>query len=92
MTCDSLQQLAVWDCPNLQSLPLSVHITTDGDGERRASTPPLKGIRGGKEWWDEGEWEPKSLFQPLFEPIPKLGVDEAVSIIFYIKINFFYFI
>ncbi|XP_034679040.1 putative disease resistance protein At5g05400 [Vitis riparia] len=67
MTCDSLQQLTVFNCPKLRRLPLSVQIN-DGSGERRASTPPLKQIRGQKEWWDGLEWNTphaKSIFEPL---------------------------
>ncbi|KAJ9687126.1 hypothetical protein PVL29_015829 [Vitis rotundifolia] len=71
MTCDSLQQLIVLDFPKLRRLPLLVH-TTDGDGERRASTPPLKQIKGHEEWWNVVEWDThphaKSVFQPLFLP------------------------
>ena len=83
MTCDSLQQLSVLDCPKLQRLPLSMEATTngDGDGERKASSPPLKEIRGEKEWWDEVEWEPKSLFQSLFIPLERRS--SLVSIILF---------
>ncbi|KAJ9671380.1 hypothetical protein PVL29_025193 [Vitis rotundifolia] len=66
MTCDSLQ-LSVWNCPELRRLPFSVHIN-DCDREIRASTPPLKQIRGEKEWWDRLEWNTphaKSILQPL---------------------------
>ena len=89
MTCDSLQQLSVLDCPNLQRLPLSMEAITngDGDGERKASSPPLKEIRGEKEWWDEVEWEPKSLFQSLFIPVDGLSIwnfwSEVIIILFY---------
>ncbi|XP_034679041.1 probable disease resistance protein At4g27220 [Vitis riparia] len=68
MTCDSLQ-LTVWNCPELRRLPLSVQIN-DGSGERRASTPPLKQIRGQKEWWDGLEWSTphaKSIFEPTLD-------------------------
>ncbi|KAJ9671387.1 hypothetical protein PVL29_025200 [Vitis rotundifolia] len=53
MTCDSLQHLLVLKCRKLKRLPfaVSVHIN-DGDGQKRASTPPLKQIGGDKEWWD----------------------------------------
>ncbi|XP_034677886.1 disease resistance protein UNI-like [Vitis riparia] len=67
MTCDSLQQLTVFNCPKLRRLPLSVQIN-DGSGERRASTPPLKQIGGQKEWWDGLEWNAphaKSIFEPF---------------------------
>ncbi|KAJ9672731.1 hypothetical protein PVL29_026085 [Vitis rotundifolia] len=73
MTSDSLQQLTISNCPNLRRLPLSVHIN-DCDGERRASTPPLKQIRGEKEWWELTWWDglewntashAKSMFQLL---------------------------
>ncbi|RVW42902.1 putative disease resistance protein [Vitis vinifera] len=71
MTCDSLQNLLVLKCRKLKRLPfaVSVHIN-NGDGQRRASTPPLKQIGGDKEWWDGVEWDThphaKSVFQPLF--------------------------
>ncbi|XP_034679411.1 probable disease resistance protein At4g27220 [Vitis riparia] len=71
MTCDSLQNLLVLKCRKLKRLPfaVSVHIN-DGDGQRRASTPPLKQIGGDKEWWDGVEWDThphaKSVFQHLF--------------------------
>ena len=91
LTCDSLQRLIVWNCPKLRRLPLSVHIsisistTTDAaDGEIR---PPLKGIEGETGWWDGVEWHThplaKSLFQPLFQPLPWQEVHSAVSIILY---------
>ncbi|XP_034679043.1 probable disease resistance protein At4g27220 [Vitis riparia] len=66
MTCDSLQ-LTVWNSPELRRLPLSVQIN-DGSGERRASTPALKQIRGQKEWWEGLEWntpDAKSIFEPF---------------------------
>ena len=84
MTCDSLQNLLVLKCRKLKRLPfvVSVHIN-DGDGQRRASTPPLKQIGGDKEWWDGVEWDThphaKSVFQPLFVQ----GKGFRVSIIFY---------
>ena len=85
VTCDSLQQLSVRNCPKLQRLPLSMEATTngDGDGERKASSPPLKEIRGEKEWWDEVEWEPKSLFQSLFIPLEWRHSGSWVSIILF---------
>ena len=91
MTCDSLKQLSVWNCPNLQRLPLSMETTTngDGDGERRASSPPLKEIRGEKEWWDEVEWEPKYLFQSLFIPLAGPSTLYSWS---WVSIILFYFI
>ena len=97
LICDSLLGLAVWNCPNLPRLPLSVQITTTTggtDGKMRASSPPLKGILAEKQWWDGVEWNShplaKSLFQPLFEPLPRQSeVDSTVSIILYmLKISF----
>ena len=71
MTCDSLQNLLVLKCRKLKRLPFSVSVhINDGDGQRRASTPPLKEIGGDKEWWDGVEWDThphaKSVFQPMF--------------------------
>ncbi|CBI20159.3 unnamed protein product, partial [Vitis vinifera] len=73
MTCDSLQ-LTVWNCPELRRLPLSVQIN-DGSGERRASTPPLKQIRGEKEWWDGLEWNTPHA-KSIFEPFTTFQTDE----------------
>ncbi|XP_059591415.1 probable disease resistance protein At4g27220 isoform X1 [Vitis vinifera] len=73
MTCDSLQ-LTVWNCPELRRLPLSVQIN-DGSGERRASTPALKQIRGQKEWWDGLEWNTPHA-KSIFEPFTTFQTDE----------------
>ncbi|KAJ9671382.1 hypothetical protein PVL29_025195 [Vitis rotundifolia] len=75
MTCDSLQQLAVLKCPKLRRLPFSVHIN-DGDGERRASTPPLKQIIGEKEWWDGLEWNTHPHAKSIFQPFTMLEIGE----------------
>ncbi|KAJ9671381.1 hypothetical protein PVL29_025194 [Vitis rotundifolia] len=74
MTCDSLLQLTVLYCPKLRRLPLSVHIN-DGDGERQASTPPLKQIRGEKEWWDGLEWNTPPHAKSIFEPFTTFEID-----------------
>ncbi|KAL6314399.1 hypothetical protein AAG906_022482 [Vitis piasezkii] len=74
MTCDSLQ-LTVWNCPELRRLPLSVQIN-DGSGERRASTPALKQIRGQKEWWDGLEWNTPHA-KSIFEPFTTIEMDET---------------
>ncbi|XP_034678436.1 probable disease resistance protein At4g27220 isoform X2 [Vitis riparia] len=69
MTHDSLQELEVWECPKLRRLPLSVHIT-DGDGERRASTSPLKKIKGEFYWGERVEWDTHPHAQFVFQPLP----------------------
>lgn len=66
MTCDSLQQIVVNLCQKLKRLPLPARIS-DGDGQRQASTPPLKKIIGQKEWWNGTHiLMPNLFFQPFF--------------------------
>ncbi|XP_034680443.1 probable disease resistance protein At4g27220 [Vitis riparia] len=74
MTHDSLQELEVWNCPKLRRLPLSVHIT-DGDGERRASTSPLKKIMGEVNWWESLAWDTHPHAQFVFQPLPSYILD-----------------
>ncbi|RVX03965.1 putative disease resistance protein [Vitis vinifera] len=86
MTCDSLQQLTVLNCPKLRRLPLSVQIN-DGSGERRASTPALKQIRGQKEWWDGLEWNTPHA-KSIFEPFTTFETDETYHLPPLISFNF----
>ncbi|KAL6328759.1 hypothetical protein AAG906_003776 [Vitis piasezkii] len=79
MACDSLQQLTVWNCPELRRLPLSVQIN-DGSGERRASTPALKQIRGQKSGgmgWNGTHLMPNLYLNPLLHTrLFRIGVND----------------
>ncbi|KAA8535641.1 hypothetical protein F0562_030644 [Nyssa sinensis] len=68
MVCPSLQNVIVYDCPNLKRLSLS---TMHVDDNRRASDThpyPFLKISGLKEWWDLLIWDPReeSIFRHSF--------------------------
>ncbi|XP_022745274.1 putative disease resistance protein At4g10780 [Durio zibethinus] len=65
MTCDSLQVIKVWKCPNLKKMPLYLPLFQDTDQQ---SSHPFKRIRiYPKEWWKSVEWDypsAKNVLQP----------------------------
>ncbi|XP_022717393.1 putative disease resistance protein At4g10780 [Durio zibethinus] len=65
MTCDSLQDIEVWKCPNLKRMPLYLPIFQDNDQQ---ASHPFKRIRVyPKEWWKSVEWDypsAKNVLQP----------------------------
>ncbi|KAF5937833.1 hypothetical protein HYC85_025339 [Camellia sinensis] len=70
MVCESLQIIAIWDCPMLRRLPISLHMNEDG---AQATAPPaLQIISGEKEWWESLEWDnplTKTTLQPFYSSL-----------------------
>ncbi|KAI7991475.1 Disease resistance protein [Camellia lanceoleosa] len=67
MVCESLQIIAIWDCPMLRRLPISLHMNEDG--EQATAPPALQIISGEKEWWESLEWDnplTKTTLQPFY--------------------------
>ncbi|XP_027171331.1 probable disease resistance protein At4g27220 [Coffea eugenioides] len=53
MICDSIEVIAIFNCPNLKRLPL--FLSTIGGPPSLPRT--LYNIRGDKEWWESLEWD-----------------------------------
>ncbi|KAK0578709.1 hypothetical protein LWI29_014917 [Acer saccharum] len=54
MVCDSLQEITIWDCPQLKRFP--IYLPIDEKGE--PSPPPaLNKIDVTREWWEALEWD-----------------------------------
>ncbi|CAL5431933.1 unnamed protein product [Camellia sinensis] len=70
MVCESLQIIAIWDCPMLRRLPISLHMNEDG--EQATAPPTLQIISGEKEWWESLEWDnplTKTTLQPFYSSL-----------------------
>jgi disease resistance protein RPS2 len=68
ISCDSLEEISITECPKLKRLPLSLPLLNG-----QLSPPPsLKRIKAEEEWWESLEWDcqdTKNVLQPFFRKI-----------------------